>query len=311
MKEADFVSLLQKQFDFSGTLGIGDDTSVEAEGERYRLITKDVLVENVHFTRDLYRPDEIALRSLAVNVSDIAAMGGEPHSFYIGLGFPADMDDSDLKLFYSGIHQGCEKWDLQLGGGDFSRSDSMFVSITMIGYCDKPVLRSGASPGEYVCVTGTLGNSALGLRLIQKGVCNHVYTEFHKVVEPEVAFGKAAAPYISSMMDLSDGLALDLQRLVDASETGARVDFEMIPIEEDFRAICNEHDIDVCSTALAGGEDFRLLFTVSKENCEQLRSIIDEFYIIGVTNDKRGCVEIFDAGNKISIKEKGYDHFNS
>ncbi len=310
MKERDFVEFLRKQFGFTGTLGIGDDTSVEKEGNRYRLTTKDVLVEGVHFTRNIYSMQEIAMRSLAVNVSDIAAMGGVPDKFYIGLGFPEVLGDDDLKAFYEGIGKGCDKWGIQLGGGDFSRARELFVSITMTGYTENPVYRSGAEPGDIVCVSGTLGSSSLGLQLIQKGLVNEKYLNLHKIVEPEINLGAKIAPYVSSMMDLSDGLMLDLQRIADASGTGAEIDYNAIPVESDYNRICGDNDIDCYSSVLAGGEDFRLLFTVPEEKLDVVRKITDYCYPVGIVNSEAGCVKVISSGKEIYLKKRGYDHFS-
>jgi thiamine-monophosphate kinase len=134
MDEQEFVAYLKKKFPFSHGLGIGDDASAVRAGKHFQLISSDILIEDVHFRlRDISLP-ELALKSLAVNISDIAAMGGRAQYFYLGLGFPSCLSEDDLLLFFKGLGQGCRKWSVELAGGDYSRSEKMSIAITITAF---------------------------------------------------------------------------------------------------------------------------------------------------------------------------------
>ncbi|MCP4218944.1 MAG: thiamine-monophosphate kinase, partial [bacterium] len=166
MDEARFVNFLEESFGFDHGTGIGDDTSVVeiAPGAGYQLITKDLFIQDTHFSFDYYTPREVAQKALAVNLSDIAAMGGEPLYCYLGLGFPAKLRGSVFDDFFRGLREGCQKWNVQLAGGDYSSAPLVFISITLVGKAQSPVLRSTAQTGDLIGITGCTGESAAGLK---------------------------------------------------------------------------------------------------------------------------------------------------
>ncbi len=263
MDEDQLLDHLTKNFHFSHGTGIGDDTSVVKQGKSYQLITKDILVEGTHFKLNEISMEKLAAKSLAVNLSDIAAMGGEPQYYYLGLGFPLTFGTNKLFDFFNRLQQENQRWQIELAGGDFSKSSLLFVSITLIGMADKPIFRHQARNNDLIGITGSVGESAIGLTLMQKGILHPYFTDKHQVVNPEIKQGKILAKYVNAMIDISDGLLIDLKRIIQASAMGAIINYEKIPITQQTREICLEHNLNEFATVLAGGEDYRLLFTIS------------------------------------------------
>ncbi len=186
MNESDFVAYLRETFSFTHGLGIGDDTSVVKMGDVYQLITKDLLIENIHFKVDHFTLEELALKSLAVNLSDIAAMGGQPQYFYLGLGFPQQMRSGKCLDFFKGMEKGCQLWQVELAGGDFSTSSLLVISITVVGKTRDPIYRHNAQTHDLVGITGPVGESAVGLKLLLKGAGSGYFVDKHKRVTPEI-----------------------------------------------------------------------------------------------------------------------------
>jgi thiamine-monophosphate kinase len=309
MNEADFVTFLQDTFPFSRGKGIGDDTSVVKTGDYYQLVTKDILVENIHFKLDHFTLEELALKSLAVNLSDIAAMGGEPQYFYLGLGVPPGMKKEKWLNFFTGLKKGCQQWKVELAGGDFSISALMVISITVIGKAQRPIYRHNAQIHDLVGLTGVTGESALGLKLLLKGVKRGYFVDRHKQVTPEIQKGQILSRYVNAMIDLSDGLLMDLNRVLTASKKGARLVYEKLPVNQNIKKICRENGWNEYEIVLGGGEDYVLLFTISRENLLKLEKENPGYYIIGEVTGTPGSLEVEHNGKDIQTTHLGYDHF--
>jgi len=312
MDEAAFVDFLKKNFPFRYGVGIGDDTSVVKTAGSFQLITKDILIEDVHFRLEDFTLEELALKSLAVNLSDIAAMGGVPQYFYLGLGFPRRLSMDKTVDFLQGMAKGCKQWNVDLAGGDLSASPMMFISITVIGEAQKPIYRHGAQTGDLIGITGITGESAIGLKLLlEEGIKTGYFVEKHKNVNPDLQKGPVLAHYVNSMIDLSDGLSIDLNRILTASGKGARVDYESIPATPQIKEICKTKGWSEYDCVLAGGEDYVLLFTLSKENEQKMRIEHPgmEYYIIGEIDDNPGQLRVESSGKTIHTPSLGYDHF--
>lgn len=315
MNENEFVDYLKNAFPFSYGVGIGDDTSVVKMGEYYQLITKDVLIEDVHFTLDRISLEDLALKSLAVNVSDIAAMGGIPQYFYLGLGFPRSIPKEKTLEFFKGMEMGCRKWNVQLAGGDYSGSEKMFISITLVGTAKNPIYRNGARENDLIGITGPVGESALGLKLLSDGRTEGYFIDKHIHVEPEIEKGVFLSNYANSMIDISDGLLLDLNRVLRASGKNARIVYENIPGTAEIKEACDEFGWNEYEIVLSGGEDYKLLFTMSRENEARLKKECPDFqhYIIGevdAATDKTGEISVNHHGQPITVSQLGYDHFS-
>lgn len=311
MNEELFVEKLKNEFRFSRGIGIGDDCSVVKKGNLFQLVTSDMLVENIHFSLKYFSFREVALKALAVNLSDIAAMGGKPEYFYLNVALPMNKFSKKIDEFFSGIREGCEKWNIELAGGDISNSDIFVVSVTMLGTTDKPVMRNGAKKGDLICITGRTGESFLGLKLLEKDIDVPYYTDKHKSVEPELENGAILKDYATSMIDVSDGLIKDLFRIIKASELhGCMIDYTKISVSKEYNDLCRKHGINIQRAILSGGEDFILLFTIGPENVKRLLKEFKSFSIIGDIGDYERII-IKNQDNNLSFKTGGFDHFVS
>jgi thiamine-monophosphate kinase len=251
--------------------GVGDDCAVlETGGGAALLATTDLLVEDVHFRRRWAEPADVGAKALAVNVSDIAAMGGTPRWALVGLACPEATRADEIEAVYRGALAVADTHGVAIVGGDTSASPAgWIVSITLLGEAVHPILRSTARPGDVVAVTGTLGRSAAGLAVLERtapprGVDAAMLddvTGAHLRPRARVNEGRwlAGAGGVTAMMDLSDGLATDLGRLVVESGVAATVDVSRLPIAPGTRAVAEALDADAVDWATGGGEDYELL----------------------------------------------------
>ena len=307
MDEQKFVAGLKKKFPFHYGLGIGDDASVVGSHGHFQLVSSDILIEDVHFRLQDISQRELALKALAVNISDIAAMGGRAQYFYLGLGFPSRLSGKELRHFFTGLSQGCRKWHIELAGGDYSRAQKMSIAVTIIGQSQKPVLRSGARPGDLIAVTGPTGESALGLKRLLAGEKRSPYIRAHQRPQPQCAQGLLLSRYAHAMIDVSDGLLLDLSRLLAASGTGAEIDYEKIPVSRSFQRACRRYRFSEKELVLAGGEDYQLLFAISPRQESRLRKTKMVYYVIGRVTARRLLVR--EDGCPLRVAFLGFDHF--
>jgi len=259
--------------------GIGDDAAVIAGAER-TLVTTDLLIENVHFRRDRSLPRLLGRKLVAVNLSDIAAMGGTPAFAFLTLAAPADFPLADTDEIVAGVIERCAGEKVCLAGGDLSRAGLLFLSLTLMGSAalPAPVYRSGARPGDDLYLTGELGGAALGLQrlhalaspLTAEMLADDEYAgALRRQLDPpaRLAAGQALAGRATAMMDLSDGLLTDLPRLLrESGGLGAVIEIDRLPLDPDLRR-CRAHPDqptrDELALVLAGGEDYELLFTAA------------------------------------------------
>lgn len=260
-------------------VGIGDDCAViplspETGGAPASdlLVSTDMLVEGTHFLMEDISPRQLGWKSAAVNISDIAAMGGKPIATFLSLALPKTLPEQWMQEFMEGYNGISEKYGAALLGGDTTCSpDRICINVAVLGTCPrgKAKLRSAARPGDLVCVTGTLGDSAAGLRLIlggQKGAAPRLMDR-HYTPTPRVEEGLALSclPGVHAMMDISDGVGSDLRHILDESGVGARIDTGKLPISKELQALCSEKGWDPRELALCGGEDYELLFTMDPQ----------------------------------------------
>ena len=260
-------------------VGIGDDCAViplspETGGAPASdlLVSTDMLVEGTHFLMEDISPRQLGWKSAAVNISDIAAMGGKPIATFLSLALPKTLPEQWMQEFMEGYNGISEKYGAALLGGDTTCSpDRICINVTVLGTCPrgKAKLRSAARPGDLVCVTGTLGDSAAGLKLIlggQKGAAPRLMDR-HYTPTPRVEEGLALSclPGVHAMMDISDGVGSDLRHILDESGVGARIDTGKLPISKELQALCSEKGWDPKELALSGGEDYELLFTMDPQ----------------------------------------------
>ena len=260
-------------------VGIGDDCAViplspETGGAPASdlLVSTDMLVEGTHFLMEDISPRQLGWKSAAVNISDIAAMGGKPIATFLSLALPKTLPEQWMQEFMEGYNGISEKYGAALLGGDTTCSpDRICITVTVRGTCPRgqAKLRSAARPGDLVCVTGTLGDSAAGLRLIlggQKGAAPRLMDR-HYTPTPRVEEGLALSclPGVHAMMDISDGVGSDLRHILDESGVGARIDTGKLPISKELQDLCIKKGWDPRELALCGGEDYELLFTMDPQ----------------------------------------------
>jgi thiamine-monophosphate kinase len=299
-------------------LGIGDDTCAWKNDAGIELVTIDTLVENVHFTLNTISYEELGWKSLAVNVSDIAAMGGIPLYALVSLGLPGDTDVDDIKKLYEGMLELANQCDVTIAGGDVVRAPQLTISISIMGKTLNDVIlkRSAAQPGDQIAVTGYLGTSAAGLRmLIDKLKLDDETTSLlrkaHQRPHPRVTEGQTLVKSgVKAAIDLSDGLMSDLGHICRMSMVGANIHMDKVPINPIVRENFKESATEL---TLAGGEDYELLFTAKPDIIDKVRKLTTtSITVIGdIISEQAGMVVLLDAeGTRINLKQEGWDHFS-
>lgn len=285
--------------------GIGDDAAaIKAGGPKLILFTTDSLIENVHFTCSTITPYQIGWKALAVNLSDIAAMGGVPKHGLVSIGLPPQTPVDFVDSFYQGIKDLANKFKVNIVGGDTARSPQLIVNISLLGEVEEEylALRSGAKAGDKVLVTGDLGGSAA-----------HRLAGKHLPPRPRVEEGRVIVRRLwpTSMIDISDGLASDLRHICESSQVGAKIWSQKIPVSEKTRQMSEQSGKDFLRLALEGGEDYELLFTASPRRLSKLMSEIDvSMTVIGEITDQKGKLLLIDKEGKLHpLESKGYEHF--
>ena len=261
--------------------GIGDDCAVlSLNNGNYQVLTTDALVETIHFNLKTHTPEQLGWKTMAVNISDIAAMGGQPKFAVLSLGIPNSFPVDFLDRFYKGLNQASLKYKVALVGGDTVASPKhLFINLTLLGetFKKKVFTRSGARPGDKIFVTGTLGDSALGLKILEsprkkwKGLetLRKKLIQRHLKPEPrvEVASWLAKSKFkVTSMIDISDGLTQDLGHILKAGKVGAELRESELPISKPLEKYSLNNGLPALEWALSGGEDYELLFTVAPED---------------------------------------------
>jgi thiamine-monophosphate kinase len=306
-------------------VGVGDDCAVlEPRPGTALLATTDLLVEDVHFRRRWAEAADIGWKALAVNLSDIAAMGGRPRWALVALALPDGTSVDEVEAFYAGALALTREYDVTVAGGDTSASPAgWIVNVTLLGEAASPSLRSTARVGDAVAVTGTLGRAAAGLAVLEReaaptGVdAAHLaeVTAAHLRPRPRVREGQwlAAAGGVTAMIDLSDGLGLDLPRLLEESGVGAAVDVDQLPIDPAARVVASALGIDPAIWATGGGEDYELLLTCEPAALERLQRGLDtscgtRLTPIGVIAAGAPTVQWTSGGRAVEVA-RGFEHF--
>ena len=233
----------------------------------------DSLVEDVHFKKEWFSIYRLGIKSMAVNLSDIAAMGGTPQFALLALN-TGKLSLEETKELLEGINYEAKKYSVDIIGGNISSSREIGITITLLGKAKKPILRSGARPGDLVVVTGTIGDASAGLYKLSKGAKNQEDQLIRKFIspEPKIEEGKLIARFATSMIDISDGLQLDLWRIKEASKTGVLLEVDSIPRSNDFLKFLEEEPA-AKEKVFWGGEDYELLFTIPEYGFKELLKI--------------------------------------
>ena len=277
MREFEWIQkFVKKPSQTSVYLGAGDDCSlVQFDPDHWLLGTTDCLVENIHFRRNWMNYQEIAYKALAVNISDISAMGGRPTWAHLSLAIPASFCDVDVENFFSGFYSLAQEWEIDLVGGDIVSSPSVFfINIHLQGLVSKSSiqLRKDFESADVLFVTNSLGDSSAGLHFLEKNMEGdpfHSLIEIHK--RPPILNSQAQwlakQQGVKGMMDLSDGLLGDIQHL---PNIGIEMDLENIPHSQNLLKYCESQCLDPLLFSLAGGEDYALLAGCKKEAWQKL-----------------------------------------
>lgn len=311
--------------------GIGDDAAVIDAGDHVMVVSTDMLVEGIHFDLGYTPLKHLGYKSIAVNVSDIAAMNARAEQVTVSVAISNRFSLEAVDELYAGINAACDSYNVDLVGGDTTSSLSgLIISITAIGRANKSdiVYRNGAKPNDIICVTGDLGAAFLGLQVLERekqvylsdpdmqpGLEKYEYM-VSRFLKPEartdIVFDlneKGIIP--TSMIDVSDGLASELMHLSTQSGVGMRIYEDKIPIETfAYETAAVEFKIDPATCALNGGEDYELLFTIRQDDFEKVKNHQD-IHLIGYVQEKKENVMVTKQSNIVPIKAQGWNHFAS
>lgn len=286
--------------------GIGDDAAVVRFGENYLVFTTDTLVEGDHFSLEYFTPQQVGKKAVEINVSDIGAMGAYPRYFLVSLVLPEDTQVELIENIYEGMWEASKKYKIEIIGGNITHGNQLVIDIFMIGEAQEQDLkfRSEAKPGDLILVSGALGSSRAGLNLFLHHISGFEEVK-RKHTQPEAKLYKVKPflKYINAMIDVSDGLASEVTRICEESNTGAVIFADSIPIEPatmEAAKVLGENALDY---ALYGGEDFELVFTVSEKNLAKVKG-----FVVGKITTDQG-IRLLKEGKEEVLTKTGYDHF--
>jgi thiamine-monophosphate kinase len=328
LSEKEIIALIRSrcgEADHGLLRGIGDDCAVIRRGaDQVELVTTDALLEGVHFDPAWHPPRLLGRKAAAVNLSDIAAMGGQPRYAFLALGLPGDYRQAWLEEFMAGFMERLAEFATVLIGGDTVKSlQGTMLSVTVLGEMAESeiLMRSTARVGDLVLVSGPLGEAAAGLELCRQGQVKEGDPRWSRLLAahldptPEIGLGRVLAHsrLVSAMMDLSDGLATDLANLCRESRVGAEIDGTALPISPETSQAAGFWSVDPRVWALSGGEDYRLLLTVAPDKVETLADLVRqqlgrELFPVGRIVAEPG-VRLLEDGTSREITDLGFDHF--
>ncbi len=299
-------------------VGPGDDAAVvRAEDGALLVLTTDTLVERVHFRREQLSPTDIGWKSLAVSLSDIAAMGAAPRWAMVSVTIPPDLDAYWCSMFCQGLNDCAEQYGAAVVGGNVARSATGDIAIdsALVGVVEgeRYVLRSGAQAGDVVLVTGATGLAAAGLECLDQGLAAEPFAvpliQSFSRPAPRLAEGRAAAdePGVTALIDVSDGLISDLGHICESSGVGARIDSTKMILTEELKACAEATRVDPVEIALTGGEDYELVITCRPDVCTEFAERIKAIPI-GTVRPGDGVTVVSADGQPIDVKTAGWNH---
>ena len=320
--------------------GVGDDCAVMHYGEKDTLVTTDMLMEGIHFDLTYMDMHSLGYKSAMVNISDVFAMGGSPKQMLVSVALSKRFIVEDLDDFYKGLKEACDKWNVDIVGGDTTSSKTgLAISITCIGEANKEdiVYRNGAKDTDLVCVTGDLGAAYMGLQLLEREK-NVYYSQLQEgklkqdeMWTPDFA-GKeyliqrqlkpeargdiieklhAEGIFPTAMMDISDGLSSELHHICKQSGTGCRIYEKTLPIDYQTALMAEELNMNVSTCALNGGDDYELLFTCPIGDNDKLQNMEGVKVIGYITRPELGLKLISRDGNEFDLLAQGWNHANN
>jgi thiamine-monophosphate kinase len=329
--EFGLIDRIRRKFSLTqpnSAFGIGDDAAVIDGGEHYTLLSTDMLVEGIHFDLAYMPIHHLGYKAVAVNVSDIAAMNGKAEQITVSIALSNRFSVEAVDALYDGIKAACVNYKVDLVGGDTTSSASgLIISVAVVGRVsrNKIAYRSGARENDIVCVTGDLGGAFMGLQVLERE--KQIF-----LANPEMQPGLEKYDYIvgrqlkpearteiiydleefgvvpTSMIDVSDGLASELLHLSRESNVGIRVYEEKIPIDELTYETAVEFNLDPITSALNGGEDYELLFTIKKSDQDKIKNHPDVHMIGYIHNRTDQNVMVTKQGSVVPLRAQGWDH---
>jgi thiamine-monophosphate kinase len=330
--EFGLIDRIRQQFTLvnaSSLAGIGDDAAVIDIGDECLLVSTDMLVEGIHFDLAYTPIHHLGYKAVAINVSDIAAMNGKAEQITVSIALSNRFSIEAVDGLYAGIKTACENYKVDLVGGDTTSSSSgLVVSVTVLGRAKKEQItyRNGAKPNDIICVTGDLGAALAGLQVLERE--KEVFLTNPKMqpdlekyqylvgrqLKPEartdIIFDlEEAGVKPNAMIDVSDGLASELFHIAKDSQVGIRIYEDKIPIDHSTYETAIEFKLDPITCALNGGEDYELLFTISKSDQEKIKNHPDIHFIGYIHERKSENILITKVGTAIPLRAQGWDHF--
>lgn len=314
--------------------GIGDDAAVMQFGSKRTLMTTDLLLEGIHFNLEYVPLKHLGYKAVAVNLSDIYAMNGTPTQITVSLGVSARFSVEDLEELYAGMRLACERYKVDLVGGDTSASmTGLTISITCLGTAnDKDIVyRNGAKVNDLICVSGNLGTAYMGLQLLERERIAHS----HQDAQPESIPAFEGREYLlerqlkpeprqdiidklreagirpTAMMDISDGLSSEIKHICHQSNVGCAIYEDKIPIDFVAAEVAEEMNLNIVTCALNGGEDYELLFTCDLKDYEKLVGIEDVYIVGHITKPEFGTMLIGRNGEELALQAQGWQAFKS
>lgn len=325
--EFGLIKRFAKQFlqDIPGKFtGIGDDCAVIPLNEKeVLLVTTDMLIEDSHFIKSRISAFDLGQKSLMVNLSDIAAMGGTPGSAYLSIGLTTETDVKWIDDFFKGIRHVCKEYNIFLLGGDTTRSpDRLVINFTVIGtgILKKIKKRSAAVPGDIILINDHVGDSGGGLQILLNNLPVDKDSKYlikrHNVPRANIREGAWLSGWkgIHAMIDVSDGIESDIHRIMESSNVGADIDLDKIPLSEELRRTAEKYKWIAHEIGVSGGEDYCLMCTVSKKNHGKIMSEYEKefkrpLYKIGRITDTKGDLTFIYEGKLTGLVRHGWDHF--
>ena len=330
-----------KQVQPSTKKGVGDDCAVMDFGTKKVLMTTDMLLEGIHFNLEYMPLKHLGYKAAVVNFSDIYAMNGTPTQITVSLGISKRFSVEDIEALYSGIRLACERYNVDLVGGDTCASmTGLTISITCLGTASAKdiVYRNGAKLNDLICVSGNLGTAYMGLQLLERELMVQRSTNYGSNPSPSMGEMEGSEAFTgkeyllerqlkpearrdileslrkagvkpTAMMDVSDGLSSELLHICSQSGVGCCVYEDKLPIDYEAAALAEEMNLNIVTCALNGGEDYELLFTCSLDDYEKLIPV-EDLYIIGhITKPEYGCNLIGRNGEELALKAQGWNAF--
>ena len=280
-----------------------DDTAITPLNDSNLISTTDMLIQSRHFPENMSYHD-MGFKAVTVNVSDLAAMGAEPLGFLLAIALPKDLDLDSFKQIIEGVLEACDYYQIPLIGGDTNEASEIIISGTALGLCDKPLMKDTYSMGDLIAVTGNIGLAALGFNI---DTLDNVYTKKSLKPEAKIKEGMVLKDYATSATDITDGLASELYE-IKKDGFGFMIHEDMLEISDEYKQLADELDLDYLDLILHVGEDFEILFTITKENLEKLPI---DCIVIGKVTDSDVVELTLENGYVERIKNIGYEHYVS